>query len=159
MDIHRDETIRTNREGTMSKIPAVKLQQLMGLDEYELTLAIDRVASELGISPKQVQAELDSVNPESSTSQIGAPPPVETPKRKSIFSRNKSETGDESPTFVSDVSKFRVSYDPSHEGKKRQKQVNQAIVCTNCSAPIGIPDIRPIKVTCPSCGVETTYES
>ena len=143
----------------MSKIPAVKLQQLMGLDEYELTLAIDRVASELGISSEEVQAELDSVNPESSTNQIGASPPIETPKRKSIFSRNKSNTGDDSPTFVSDVSKFRVSYDPSHEGKKRQKQVNQAIVCTNCSAPLGIPDIRPIKVTCPSCGVEITYES
>ena len=101
----------------MSKIPAVKLQQLMGLDEYELTLAIDRVASELGISSEEVQAELDSVNPESSTNQIGATPPVEPPKRKSIFSRNKSNTGDDSPTFVSDVSKFRVSYDPSHEGK------------------------------------------
>ena len=143
----------------MSKIPAVKLQQLMGLDEYELTLAIDRVASELGISSEEVQEELDSVNLESSSSQITTPPPVETQKRKSIFSRNKSDTGDDSPTFVSDVSKFRVSYDPSNEGKNRQKQVNQAIVCTNCSAPLGIPDIRPIKVTCPSCGIETTYES
>ena len=54
----------------MSKIPAVKLQQLMGLDEYELTLAIDRVASELGISSEEVQAELDSVNPESSISPL-----------------------------------------------------------------------------------------
>ena len=87
----------------MSKIPAVKLQQLMGLDEYELTLAIDRVASELGISSEEVQAELDSVNPESSTNQIGTSPPVESPKRKSIFSRNKSNTGDDYPTFVSDV--------------------------------------------------------
>ena len=107
----------------MSKIPAVKLQQLMGLDEYELTLAKDRVASELGISSEEVQEELDSVNLESSSSQITTPPPVETPKRKSIFSRNKSDTGDDSPTFVSDVSKFRVSYDPSHEGKNRQKQL------------------------------------
>ena len=93
----------------MSKIPAVKLQQLMGLDEYELTLAIDRVASELGISSEEVQAELDSVNPESSTNQIAAAPPVQTAKRKSIFSRNKSDTGDDSPMYVSDVSKFSVS--------------------------------------------------
>ena len=143
----------------MSKIPAVKLQQLMGLDEYELTLAIDRVASELGITAEEVQSELDSVDPGSSSNQIESPPTVEPPKRKSIFSRNKSTSGDDSPTFVSDVSKFRVSYDPSHEGKKRQQQVNQAIVCTNCSAPLGIPNIRPIKVTCPSCGIETTYES
>ena len=102
----------------MSKIPAVKLQQLMGLDEYELTLAIDRVASELGITAEEVQSELDSVDSGSSSNQIESPPPVEPPKRKSIFSRNKSTSGEDSPTFVSDVSKFRVSYDPSHEGKK-----------------------------------------
>ena len=142
----------------MSKIPAVKLQQLMGLDEYELTLAIDRVANELGISSQEVQAELDSVEPDSSANKINPPITHETPKSKSIFSRNKVDSGDDSPTFVTDLSKFIVTYDPSHEGKKKQKQVNQAIVCTNCSAPLGIPDIRPIKVTCPSCGVETTYE-
>ena len=53
----------------MSKIPAVKLQQLMGLDEYELTLAIDRVASELGITAEEVQLELDSVDSDSSSKQ------------------------------------------------------------------------------------------
>ena len=142
----------------MSKIPAVKLQQLMGLDEYELTLAIDRVAKELGITAEEIQLELDSID-SGSSSQIESPTNIELPKRKSIFSRNKSSSGEDSPTFISDVSNFRVSYDPSHEGKKRQQQVNQAIVCGNCSAPLGIPNIRPIKVTCPSCGVETTYET
>ena len=142
----------------MSKIPAVKLQQLMGLDEYELTLAIDRVAKELGITVEEIQLELDSID-SGSSSQIESSPNIELPKRKSIFSRNKSSSGEDSPTFISDVSNFRVSYDPSHEGKKRQQQVNQAIVCGNCSAPLGIPNIRPIKVTCPSCGVETTYET
>ena len=142
----------------MSKIPAVKLQQLMGLDEYELTLAIDRVAKELGITAEEIQLELDSID-SGSSSQIESPTDIELPKRKSIFSRNKSSSGEDSPTFISDVSNFRVSYDPSHEGKKRQQQVNQAIVCGNCSAPLGIPNIRPIKVTCPSCGVETTYET
>ena len=61
----------------MSKIPAVKLQQLMGLDEYELTLAIDRVASELGITAEEVQSELDSVDSGSSSNQIESPPPVD----------------------------------------------------------------------------------
>ena len=142
----------------MSKIPAVKLQQLMGLDDYELTLAIDRVAKELGITAEEIQLELDSID-SGSSSQIESPPNIELPKRKTIFSRNKSSSGEDSPTFISDVSNFRVSYDPSHEGKKRQQQVNQAIVCGNCSAPLGIPNIRPIKVTCPSCGIETTYET
>ena len=83
----------------MSKIPAVKLQQLMGLDEYELTLAIDRVANELGISSQEVQAELDSVEPDSSANKINPPITHETPKSKSIFSRNKVDSGVLHPTI------------------------------------------------------------
>ena len=66
----------------MSKIPAGKLQQLMGLDEYELTLAIDRVANELGISSQEVQAELDSVEPDSSANKIN--PPITKPTTNMI---------------------------------------------------------------------------
>ena len=143
----------------MSKIPAVKLQQLMGLDEYELTLAIDRVATELGLTAAEVEAELDSVKVGSSSGRIDSAIAPEVAKSTSIFSGTEVEDyGEDSPTYVTDTSKFRVSYDPSHEGKKRQKQVSQAIVCSNCSAPLGIPDIRPIKVICPSCQMEMTYE-
>jgi len=143
----------------MSKIPAVKLQQLMGLDEYELTLAIDRVATELGLTASEVQAELESVEAGSSGGRIESSITPEVAKSNSIFSQIEVEDhGEESPNYVADTSKFRVSYDPSHEGKKRQKQVSQAIVCSNCSAPLGIPDIRPIKVICPSCQMEMTYE-
>lgn len=143
----------------MSRIPAVKLQQLMGLDDYELTLAIDRVASEIGMTPAQVKAELDSVEAGSSSAKLDSAIAPEVAKRSSIFTQTEVEDhGEGAPTFVSDTSKFRVSYDPSHEGKKRQKQVSQAIVCSNCSAPLGIPDIRPIKVVCPSCQMEMVYE-
>ncbi len=143
----------------MSKIPAVKLQQLMGLDEYELTLAIDRVATELGLTASEVQAELESVEAGSSGGRIESSITPEVAKSNSIFSQIEVEDhGEDSPNYVVDTSKFRVSYDPSHEGKKRQKQVSQAIVCSNCSAPLGIPDIRPIKVICPSCQMEMTYE-
>tara|TARA_B100000029_G_scaffold108828_2_gene100212 strand:- start:4041 stop:4472 length:432 start_codon:yes stop_codon:yes gene_type:complete len=142
----------------MSRIPAVKLQQLMGLDDYELTLAIDRVAAELGMTSAQVQAELDSVDSGAASGPIDSAIAPEVAKRTSIFKTKVEDHGEGAPTFVTDTSKFRISYDPSHEGKKRQKQVSQAIVCSNCSAPLGIPDIRPIKVVCPSCQMEMTYE-
>ncbi len=142
----------------MSRIPAVKLQQLMGLDDYELTLAIDRVATELGMTPAQVQAELDSIEAGSASGKIDSAIAPEVAKRTSIFRTEVEDHGEGAPTYVTDTSKFRVSYDPSHEGKKRQEQVSQAIVCSNCSAPLGIPDIRPIRVVCPSCQMEMTYE-
>lgn len=142
----------------MSRIPAVKLQQLMGLDDYELTLAIDRVATELGMTPAQVQAELDSVDSVGDSGRIDSAIAPEVAKHTSIFKTQVEDHGEGAPTFVTDTSKFRVSYDPSHEGKKRQEQVSQAIVCSNCSAPLGIPNIRPIKVVCPSCQMEMTYE-
>ena len=75
----------------MSKIPAVKLQQLMGLDEYELTLAIDRVATETGLTAAEVQAELDSVEAGSSGSRIDSAITPEVAKSTSIFSRTEVE--------------------------------------------------------------------
>ncbi|DAC65418.1 MAG TPA: hypothetical protein D7I15_05190, partial [Candidatus Poseidoniales archaeon] len=86
----------------------------------------------------EVQAELESVKVGSSGGRIDSAIAPEVAKSTSIFSGTEVEDyGEDSPNYVTDTSKFRVSYDPSHEGKKRQKQVSQAIVCSNCSAPLG----------------------
>ena len=53
---------------------------------------------------------------------------------------------------------FRFEYDPSREAAERREQVKQAILCAACGVALGIPDIRPIKVTCPACMYETTYQ-
>ena len=75
----------------MSRIPAVKLQQLMGLDEYELTLAIDRVATEMGLTASEVQAELESVEAGTSGGRIESSIAPEVAKNNSIFSQIEVE--------------------------------------------------------------------
>lgn len=60
------------------------------------------------------------------------------------------------PTIV-DKQQFRFEYDPTREAEQRREQVSQAILCSACGVALGIPDIRPIKVTCPACLFETTY--
>jgi len=60
---------------------------------------------------------------------------------------------------LSEAHRYRMGYDPSNEGRMRQSQVEQAIVCPACRSPLGIPSVRPIKVTCPQCMTETLFES
>ena len=64
-----------------------------------------------------------------------------------------------SPRFLENTHKYRFTYDPSHSGKKRQSEVNQAIVCPHCNAALGIPSVRPISVKCPACLMESTFEN
>ncbi|MDG1533142.1 MAG: hypothetical protein P8Q35_01675 [Candidatus Thalassarchaeaceae archaeon] len=140
----------------MSGLTALQLQQLIGLNEYEQNLVIDRLSRELDLPSEQIRAEIDAIEEGKSSKKISAP----LPEKKSLFGfKRKKEKTEDSPTFIEDSSKFRFGYDPSHEGKKRQEQVSQAILCPSCSAPLGIPQIRPINVTCPACGVETTFEN
>jgi len=144
----------------MSHLTAIQLQQLIGLPEYEQNLAIDRLSRELGISSDEIRTEIELIDEGTSSKQISSSS-IPIPKKKSRFNfrREKEKSLGDGPNFIDDTSKFRIGYDPSHDGKKRQEQVNQAIVCPNCSSPLGIPDIRPIKVICPSCGAENTYEN
>ena len=144
----------------MGHLSAIQLQQLIGKDEYEQNLVIDRLARELGISEEVIRAEMEAVQSGSSASRISQPS-TKSNKKKSRFNffRRKEVKEEDGPDFIEESQKFRVSYDPSHDGLKRQKQVSQAITCTSCSSPLGIPDVRPIRVTCPACGIETTYEN
>ena len=59
--------------------------------------------------------------------------------------------------YIADASRYRPTYDPSKEGRSRQAQIEQAVMCPLCHSALGIPSTRPIKVTCPSCMSETTF--
>tara|TARA_Y100001970_G_scaffold59553_2_gene75807 strand:- start:22178 stop:22612 length:435 start_codon:yes stop_codon:yes gene_type:complete len=144
----------------MGHLSAIQLQELIGKEEYEQNLVIDRLARELGISEEVVREEMKAVQEGSSSSRISKPP-IKSNIKKSRFNflRRKKKEEENAPDFLEESQKFRVSYDPSHDGLKRQKQVSQAIMCPSCSSPLGIPDIRPILVMCPACGVETNYEN
>ena len=138
------------------KIPATILQQFIGMDDYERRLTIDRLSRELGLSIVQIESEIidfeQGIN--SPTSNLNN---VELPKKESNFIVTETST-EGSPNFITDAHKYRFEYDPRRDAKERQSNVNQAILCPHCNVGIGIPPIRPIKIMCPSCRIESIFE-
>tara|TARA_B100001989_G_C24212238_1_gene303663 strand:+ start:93 stop:458 length:366 start_codon:yes stop_codon:yes gene_type:complete len=51
----------------------------------------------------------------------------------------------------------RFEYDPSPDASQRRENISHAVSCPSCGAALGIPAIRPIKVTCPQCLQEHTF--
>ncbi|RCH75232.1 MAG: hypothetical protein DBX04_04840 [Candidatus Poseidoniales archaeon] len=142
----------------MSRIPAVLLQQFVGMSDYERTLAIDRASRELGMTTSDILSQLEEFqNGQVKPSNI-ATPPISEPTRESKFSQ-AGDQKDGSPRFLENTHKYRFTYDPSQSGRRRQSEVDQAIVCPHCNAALGIPSIRPISVTCPACMMESTFEN
>tara|TARA_B110000014_G_C19691661_1_gene362410 strand:- start:36 stop:461 length:426 start_codon:yes stop_codon:yes gene_type:complete len=141
----------------MAIIPATTLQQFIGMDDYEKRLAIDRIARELGLTSTAVEEEINDFEkggfiPENNLEKI------KIPEKKNNFS-NSQESLEGSPEYLNDAHKYRFTYDPSKDAKERQSKVNQAILCPHCNVGIGIPPIRPIKVMCPSCRIESVFEN
>ena len=140
----------------MSRIPAVLLQQFVGMSDYERTLAIDRASRELGLSKSEILSQLEEFQ-NGQVKPTNSQTPTQ-PTRESNFSGQEVEK-EGSPRFLENTHKYRFTYDPSHSGKKRQSEVNQAIVCPHCNAALGIPSVRPISVKCPACLMESTFEN
>ena len=137
------------------RIPATMLQQFIGMDDYERKLTIDRLSRELGLSITEIENEIrdfeQGINSPSSKLDIDIPE-----KKSNFISSEDSSEG--SPEYLNDAHKYRITYDPSRDAKERQSKVNQAILCPHCNVGIGIPPIRPIKVMCPSCRIESVFE-
>tara|TARA_B100000902_G_scaffold246041_1_gene232906 strand:+ start:1494 stop:1913 length:420 start_codon:yes stop_codon:yes gene_type:complete len=137
------------------KIPATMLQQFIGMDDYERKLTIDRLSRELGLSITEIENEIrdfeQGINSPSSKLDI------DIPEKKSNFI-SSADSSEGSPEYLNDAHKYRFTYDPSRDAKDRQSKVNQAILCPHCNVGIGIPPIRPIKVMCPSCRIESVFE-
>ena len=138
------------------KIPATKLQQFIGMDDYERKLTIDRLSRELGLSITEIENEIR--NFEQGINSPGSKSEIDVPKNKSNFI-SSDESSEGAPKFISDAHRYRFTYDPSKDAKERQSSVNQAILCPHCNVGIGIPPIRPIKVMCPSCRIESVFEN
>ena len=137
------------------RIPATKLQQFIGMDEYERKLTIDRLSRELGLSITEIENEIRDF--EQGINSPGSKLEIDMPKKKSNFI-SSDESSEGAPEFISDAHRYRFTYDPSKDAKERQSNVNQAILCPHCNVGIGIPPIRPIKVMCPSCRTESVFE-
>ena len=137
------------------KIPATKLQQFIGMDDYERKLTIDRLSRELGLSITEIENEIRDF--EQGIISPGSKSEIDVPKNKSNFI-SSDESSEGAPKFISDAHRYRFTYDPSKDAKERQSSVNQAILCPHCNVGIAIPPIRPIKIMCPSCRIESIFE-
>ncbi len=127
-------------------LPADVLAKLDAMDDYDRMLAYDRIGKDYRMSAAEVEAQFNawksggSIPPSFSSTQ-------QAPNAPSGQSAN----------YIQDASRYRPSYDPSQEGRRRQSQIEQAVMCPVCNSALGIPSTRPIKVTCPSCMTESTF--
>ena len=140
----------------MAQLSDSILNQLSKMDEYDRLLALDRIARENNLTVDQVKEQLRVY-------QQGGTPTISNPGYEEMITpQSQTEevpTTGQQPNYLQDAHRYRVRYDPSHDGQSRQADVEQAILCPHCGAPLGIPAIRPIKVTCPNCMNEAMFEN
>ena len=133
------------------------MQILRSLRGYDLTLEIDKMSTKYGIAKNEILAMLNqNPNPGYNSSGEYDPTPqsaVNTPNP------NLGYKDYNSAAKVIDKSSFRFEYDPTPGVDQRRQKVDQAILCPSCGVALGIPSVRPIKVTCPQCLQETTFSS
>ena len=145
----------------MSDVPASVIAELNALEGYEKMLAIDKVTVEHGVSSEELMRlmEMASSGITSPTTETEWDMPISRTKGGVDPMMETSSPSSPGAEALSDAHRYRMGYDPSKEGRMRQSQVEQAIVCPACRSPLGIPSVRPIKVTCPHCMTETLFET
>ena len=129
-------------------LPADVLAKLDAMDDYDRMLAYDRIGRDHRMSAAEVEAQFNAW-------KSGGSLPSTFSEPESAPSTPSGQTAN----YIQDASKYRPTYDPSREGRARQSQIEQAVMCPLCNSALGIPSTRPIKVTCPSCLAESTFTS
>ena len=127
-------------------LPGDVLAKLDAMDDYDRMLAFDRIGKDHRMSGAEVEAHYKAWK-----SGGTVPSTVTTTESES------SVPSGQSANYLQDAARYRPSYDPSREGRARQSQIEQAVMCPLCNSALGIPSTRPIKVTCPNCMAESTF--
>lgn len=138
----------------MPPVPEHELLAVKSMTGYDQLLEIDRLCKAYGVDEATLQAAIANLGNTPNT-QTAPPPSSWDTTHKDLPGLGES-VAPTTPTFV-DKQRLHFEYDPSREAAQRREQVKQAILCSACGVALGIPDIRPIKVTCPACMFETTY--
>lgn len=141
-------------------LPADVLSRLASLSGYDQMLEMDTVSRNHGVGLAEIESELAAFN-------AAATAPESTQVEQEFVPGAYKEPVDfesaqpmiNAPQYIDNPDQYRMKYNPSSQGVSNQSQVRQAIICPACSSPLGIPDIRPIKVTCPQCMHEATFHS
>ena len=131
----------------MSQVPSEVLQALARLSGYERMLEIDRIAAQYGVTDQWLEE------------QIGGTQPAPVTDPNSFAPSTKETPALPAATDIFNKQSFRFQYDPSADAAQRRQSVEQAILCPACGVALGIPAIRPIKVTCPQCLQESTFQA
>ena len=136
----------------MGVIPEHEINALRAMEGYEQMLEIDRLSKVYQMDEASIRAALSSA-PGQGPPPSNPPPAWNPDQPNHPLPSAPSKVG---PTLLN-REHLRYEYDPSREAAQRREQINQAILCSACGVALGIPDVRPIKVTCPACLFETTY--
>ena len=139
----------------MGKVPQHELAALAALSGYDQMLEIDRLCKNYGVDEASLRAMLQSTSSSSSPPAVNNPASSWNTSHKDVPNLQQAAPST-APTLVN-KDQFRFEYDPTREAEERRGQVSQAILCSACGVALGIPDVRPIKVTCPACLFEATY--
>lgn len=146
--------------GSLMPLPPDVLARLANLSGYDQMLEMDAISRTHGIGLAQIQSELAAYNAGPKTM---SPMPAEdhfTPVAyKEAVDFGAAQPLNTGPQYIDNPDQYRMKYNPSQQGLDNQSKVRQAIICPACSSPLGIPDIRPIKVTCPQCMHETVFHN
>ena len=140
----------------MASVPEHELRALKAMKGYDQLLELDRLCKAYGVDKATLQAAMTNLGNPTATQSLPAPTPGSWDTTHKDLPGLERAVAPTTPTYV-DKQRLHFEYDPSREAAQRREQVNQAILCSACGVALGIPDIRPIKVTCPACLFETTY--
>ena len=140
-------------------LPNDVLAKLAGLSGYDLILEMDVVSRTHGIQLAQIESEIASYKAQATSQGTSGVADFQPVSYKEEADLSQAQNVQAEPKYISNPENYRMKYNPSAEGKANQSQVNQAIICPHCSSPLGIPNIRPIKVTCPSCFNEAVFHN
>jgi len=137
----------SKQEEHMTAIPPEVLQALASMTGYDRMLETDRIAAKYGVTGEWIEQKLGEAH------QMTQQSPA------SFIPESKEAPTLPSSATVLQKQNFRFEYDPSIEASQRRQNVEQAILCPACGVALGIPAVRPIRVTCPQCLAETTFQS
>ena len=141
-------------------LPSEVIGRLANLEGYDLTLEMDSVSRNYNITLSEIEALINSYKSGKLSSEDPDMKPDFSPiTNKEVVDLDVAVPLKSGPNYIDNPDQYRMKYNPSEAGISNQSKVRQAIICPECSAPLGIPDVRPIKVTCPQCMHEAVFYS
>lgn len=141
-------------------LPPDVLAKMATLSGYDLMLEMDTASRNHGTGLAEIESELAAYK---AGAVAQAPPSVVDDfvpgAYKDVVDLETAQPLNSGPQYIDNPDQYRMKYNPSQKGVDNQSKVRQAIICPACSSPLGIPDVRPIKVTCPQCMHEAVFHS